>query len=245
MSLLSGLTTDSDIKEEKDTLGSSFGPVESDAYKFKISMAYLDKSKGGALGLHLHLETADKQNVRQTLWITSGDAKGNKTYYVNQKGEKNPLPGFTHADALCLLTVGKSIAEMEPEDKVVSIYNFDAGKEIPTTVPVVVELLDEEVLIGMQKQIVDKNALNQSTNRYEPTGETREVNEIDKVFRAKDGMTTAEIRAQAEEANFINSWREKWQGKTRDRSTKGAGTGAQAGAPKAGAPAGGRKSLFN
>lgn len=52
--------------------------------------------------------------------------------------------------------------------------------------------------------------------------------EIDKLFRAKDRMTTAEIRAQAEEPSFIETWEQKWAGKTRDKSK---GAAANAGAP--------------
>jgi hypothetical protein len=47
-------------------------------------------------------------------------------------------------------------------------------------------------------------------------------------------MTTAEIRAKAEAATFVDSWEGKWTGKTRDRSKGASGT---AGMPKAGAAA--------
>lgn len=231
MSLLSGLTTDNNIAQETDNLGGG-GVLDTNIYKVKVTMAYLQKSRTGALGLHLHFETEDKRDIRQTLYVTSGDAKGNKNYYENARGEKHYLPGFTHADALCLLTVGRSLAEMDTEDKVVSIYNPEVNSEVPTQVPVLVDLLGQEVILGIQKQIEDKRAKNDATGQYEPTGETREVNEIDKVFRARDGMTTAEIRAEQEEASFIHSWKEKWEGKTRDRSTKQNGNGT-AGAPRA------------
>ena len=41
MSLLKNLSTEEDIKQEKDSVGGgSFGPVESDIYKTKIDHAY-------------------------------------------------------------------------------------------------------------------------------------------------------------------------------------------------------------
>lgn len=247
MSLLSGLTVDNDIKQEQDVIG-GFGPLESNIYESTITMAFLQKSRSGALGFHVHFETDDKKTYRQTLYVTSGDAKGNKNYYVNQKGEKHYLPGFDHADAMCLLTVGKGLAEMDTEDKVVNVYSPEAGKEVPTTVPVLTELLGKKVLVGLKKQIEDKRAKNPNTNQYEPTGETRESNEIDKIFRAEDGFTTAEIRAQADKAAFVHTWKEKWEGKTHDKSTKSAGgSGAQSGAPGQANAGGGqapRKSLF-
>jgi len=70
---------------------------------------------------------------------------------------------------------------------------------------------------------------------YEPTGETRDENEIDKLFRAKDRMTTAEIRAQAESATFIDTWDAKHSGTVKMKAKGASGT---PGAPKtSGAPA--------
>lgn len=66
--------------------------------------------------------------------------------------------------------------------------------------------------------------------KYVPSGEVREENEIDKIFRATDGMTVAEIRANATEAVFATSWKDKWTGVTKDRTTKQA-AGSTAGAP--------------
>lgn len=222
MSLLSGLATSEEIQNEKDTVGGG-GVLESGLYKSTITLPYLSKSAGGALALNVHFKTETGQEFRQQLWIASGNAKGNKNYYENKQGEKNYLPGFIHADALCLLTLGRGIAEMDTETKVVNLYSFEAKAEVPTQVEVITDLIGQEIMIGLQKQSVDKNVKNPSTGVYEPTGESRDVNEIDKVFRAKDGMTTAEIRAKVEEATFYKTWEDKFTGKTLDRTTKGAG----------------------
>lgn len=227
MSLLNNLATDNNIEDEKDSVGGG-GPLESGLYNTKVTMAYLEKSAGGALAVNLHLQEEGGRDIRQKLWIASGDAKGNKNYYVTQNGEKKYLPGFNHANSLCLLTVGKELPEMDTEQKVVNVYSPDAKAEVPTKVEVLMDLIGQEIIVGLQKQIVDKRA-KADDGSYQPTGETVEVNEIDKFFRASDKMTTAEIRAQAEEAAFIDTWDQKWTGKTRDRST---GASGNAGAPK-------------
>jgi hypothetical protein len=92
---------------------------------------------------------------------------------------------------------------------------------------------------------VDKTKKNDA-GVYEATGETRDENEIDKLFRAKDRMTTAEIRAQADTAGFIDTWDAKFSGIVK---MKAKGAGGTAGAPKAAgaAPAAAKKpttSLF-
>lgn len=233
MSMLSNLSTDSSVTEEKDSVGSS-GPLDSGLYKAIVVLAYVVKSQGGAMGLKLTLKTDAGREIRQTLWMTSGTAKGCKNYY-EKDGEKFYLPGFNHANNLALLTCAKEISAMDTETKVVNEYSAEAKAEVPTKVEMLMDLLGKEIIVGLIRQTVDKTKKNEATGIYEPTGETRDENEIDKLFRAKDRMTTAEIRAQAESATFIDAWDTKNTGKTRVKSKGAAGT---AGAPKAaGAPA--------
>lgn len=230
MSLLQNLKSDETIAQERDSVGGN-GAVESGLYPSVINLAYLTKSGGGAVGLVLAAKVNDGREIRQTLWVTSGKDKGGTNYYTDKNGEKQYLPGFNLANSLALLTVGKELSDLGTETKVVNAYSPEARAEVPTKVEMIVDLLGKEIIIGAIKQTVDKTKKNDDTNKYEPTGETREENEIDKFFRSRDRMTTAEIRAQATEATFIDTWDAKWTGKTRDRSTKGAA--GVAGAPKA------------
>ena len=244
MSLLANLATNETINNERDSIGGS-GPLDSGLYMLKIALAYINKAASGALGLVLQFKTEDNKDVRQTLWVSSGTAKGCKNYYEDKNGEKQYLPGFIHANAICLLTVGKEISAMETETKVINLYSAEAKAEVPTKVEMVMDLIGQEVLAGIIKQTVDKTVKNEA-GVYVATGETRDENEIDKIFRAKDRMTTAEIRSQATEATFADSWEQKWTGKVKDRA-KGA-TAGLAGVPKLGsAPAASKKptaSLF-
>ena len=243
MSLLATLSTDSEIANERDSIGSG-SVLESGLYKASVALAYITKAASEAMGLVLHLKTDAGQEIRQTLWMTSGKAKGGKNFYVDKNGEKHYLPGFNHSNSLALLTVGKEISQLETEVKVVNVYSSDAKAEVPTKVDMIMDLLGQEILVGLLKQTVDKTQKNDA-GEYIPTGETREENEIDKLFRAKDRMTTAEIRAQAEEATFASTWEKKWAGKVRNKA-KGEAAAGTAGAPKA-ASAGAKKpttSLF-
>ena len=240
MSLLSQLSTDSNIADEKDSVGGGSRVRESGLYPMTVALAYLTKSKGESLALNLVLKDSAGE-VKQQQWMTSGKEKGCKNFY-EKDGEKFYLPGFLQANALALLTLGKEISQLDTEPKVVNLYNFDAKAEVPTKVDMIMDLVGTEILVGLIKQTVDKN-VKDATGNYVPSGETRDENEVDKMFRMKDRMTTAEIRAQAEEAVFHETWSTKWAGQTKDKSTKGAGT---AGAPKPAAAAGKpTSSLFN
>lgn len=251
MNMLASLKTEEKVAEDKDVLGGGNGPVDSGAYTAKVGMAYVAKSKGGALGLFLTLLVTigqDTKEVRQTLWMTSGDAKGNKPYYTKD-GENYPLPGFSQANSLAALATGKEMSDLDTEEKVIKLYDFDAKAEVLTKVQAVTDLIGKEIVVGIIKQTVDKTKDNGS-GVYEATGETREENEIDKFFCARDGfenMTTTEIKAKAEKAEFYTAWTEKWTGVTRNKA-KGAAAGGTAGAPGKPAAAGGtakpKSSLF-
>lgn len=242
MSLLAGLATDDSIENETDSVGGG-GLLDSDVYTMKVTMAYLNKSAGGALGLNLYLETDDKREVRETLWVTSGNAKGNKNTYINRRGETKYLPGFNTANSLSLLTTGKEINKLATEEKTVKVYSPDAGGEVPTKVDVITDLIGQEIKAGIQKQVVDKRVKG-NDGQYRPSGETREINAIDKFFRAKDNLTTAEIRGGAEKGEFIDRWLDKNQGAVRDLTDSSA-SASVGGNVKSGAPAAPQKeSLF-
>ena len=245
MNMLATLATDDSIATEKDSVGGS-RILESGLYGFKVVFAYVTKSAGGAIGLVLNLKNEQGQEIRSTQWMTSGTAKGCKNFY-EKDGEKHYLPGFIMANSLCLLTVGKEINQLETEQKVIPVYNSEAKSEVPTKVDMLTDLLGQEILAGVIKQTVDKSVKDATTGTYVPTGDTREENEVDKLFRASDKMTTAEIRAQAEVATFVNTWKAKWEGVTRNKA-KGAGAAGKPGLPgAAGAKAGAAKpavSLF-
>ena len=238
MSLLKNLKTDDSIANEKDSVGNS-GPLDSGLYMSKVTLAYLTKSKGGALGLVLNAKTEAGREIRSTIYVTSGTEKGGQNFYTDKDGAKQYLPGFLLANSLALLTVGKELSELDTEQKVVNVYSPEAKAEVPTKVDMVTDLLGQDILIGLIKQTVDKTVKNEA-GAYVPTGETRDENEIDKFFRARDKMTTAEIRAQAEAAAFVETWDAKWTGVTRTKAkAKGAAAGVagKVGSPKAAANA--------
>jgi hypothetical protein len=232
--VLAGLGADNEgIKEEKDSLG-GFQVFESGLYPVKLSMVFITKSKGGAMGMTVRGKTAEGQMLDQQLWVTSGDKKGNKNYYIAKKtGDKHFLPGFNVGNAICLLTVAKNLSDLETEPGIAEIY----GEK--KKVDMIPALAGQEVTFGLIKQLVDKTELDDESGDYMPTGESRAENEIDKVFRTKDGLTTVEIRGglKSGEGKFMQQWLDKWGGEVKDRTTD-VGEVATAGAPKADRPSG-------
>ena len=96
------------------------------------------------------------------------------------------------------------------------------------------ELQGQEVSLGVIKSLVDKKDKVEDANgkvTYVPNGETREENEITKVFSPDDGRTVTEMIAEADEAEFITEWKEAYDGVVINKA-KGAAQNGSAGSPK-------------
>lgn len=232
MSLFSNITTDDSITNEKDSLG-GVRALETNAYDFKIKLAYVIRAASEAMGVVLELETDKGEKLKVTEYVTSGKEKGCKNYY-ERNGEKHYLPGFNNINSVCLLTVGKELKDMDHEEKQIPLYNKDAKAEVPTKVPVLVDLIGQDITLGVVREIHNKTKWNEATKTRDVVEGTVEQNAIDKVFRTRDRKTTNEIRGQVEEAIFYNQWLEKNAGKDRDKTKPVTSTGTgTAGAPAA------------
>lgn len=216
-----------DVKEEKDFTGNGGGfTIPSNVYNMTIKHAYAHVAQSGAIGLTVQLQTPDNKSVKDVQWMVSGDKKGNRTYYMvkdknnKETGEKANLPGFSMADSLALLVAGKSIVDLPTTKKSIMLYSYDEGKDVPTEVDMFMDLVGKEVKAGVLLVKVDKKKKSDATGKYVPTGETKEENQVDKYFRARDSMTTTEIRAGLPEPVFINTWLEKWEGVVKEDFSK-------------------------
>lgn len=235
MSTLNDLDTGEAKIQDKDTVGSSFEVLDTNIYPFFVSEAFLEKAASGALGVHLTLtEKADGTGkiLEKTLWIRSGDDKGNKSYYLDRDKVQQPLPGFVTADTLCYILTGKRLKEMKTTSMIAKVYDADEKKRVNTKVDMLKTLLKQPVYAAVEKQIVDKQIKNDA-GKYVNSGQTREENEILKFFRAKDKKSATEIEADnAEPAAFYHTWLKSKKDKTRDRSSN-KGKAAPAGAAAA------------
>ena len=232
MSIFGNLTNEG-LEETTDRLG-GFQIRATDIYPATIKAAYAGQSAGGARNVTIVVELPDGE-YSETIYVTN---KKGENWFLNQndKSKKVPLPGFTTIDDICLVTTGKSLAEQDSEEKVVKIYDFDERKELPKAVPMLVDLIGQTLFLGIVQQTVDKNQKNDSTGEYEPTGETRDENVIEKVFHDPSKMTVVEARQGATEPVFFEKWLSKNKGNIRNKAKGTDGKGAQSGRPGGGAP---------
>lgn len=228
---------------EDDFIGGG-GPLDTDMYLATIKTAYIGKAANSdARSVNLLLDVNGRE-VRQQIWVTN--KVGDVTYKDKKTGDPKNLPGFVQINSLCMLVCSKEMGQMDVEELTVKLYDFDAKKELPQAVDCFTELHGEKINIALQRQTVDKTALDQNTGKYEPTGETRDINEIVKFFPEnklvtisevsefikglggnlddvlKDGDIGKAISNMPDDAgSYAVTWLERNKGKTYDKSTGG------------------------
>lgn len=243
-------------KVEEDYIGGG-GVFDTDIYEATIKMAYMQKaSKSEAMSVILML-TVDGREVRQQIWTTN--KSGGVTYKDKNSGEEKNLPGYSQVNALAMVVTGKELGELEVENKIQKIYDYDAKKELNTAVDCFVELHGQKIMVALQRQKVDKTK-DDGTGTYVPTGETRDTNEVVKFFPEGKTVTISEVaeyikslgssfdevlndgnllkaigKMPEELGVYAATWLEKNKGKTYDKSSgKGAEGKSFGGGSKAG-----------
>lgn len=214
MSLLKSVQTKEGIStKESDSLGGG-NVVDSGVYLQKITAAYLGQARSGAISVTIEL--ANK--VATTFYITSGKEKGNLPYYVKD-GVEHYLPGFLTMNSLAELVTGKGITALDTEEKTIKKYDYESKSELPTKVEMLVDLVGVDINAAILKQKVSKKV--KTDKGYEPTAETREVNEIVKFFN-EDGLSHTEKQAgvAVSEATAMAKWAEKFSGQVIDKTEK-------------------------
>lgn len=211
MSFLSNLQYNEEIQQEKDTLG-GFSLFESNIYEAIIKYAYLSQSASGAGAVNFEFDI-DGKTYTETLYVTN--SQGSNIW--NKNGKSGYLPSFLTADAISLFTNNKSLFEQKETTKEIELYDKEAGKKLPTKVPMLMDLVGKTVKLGIIKEKVFKQEKNANGN-YVDTAETREINKIDKVFSAKDNRTVPEVRAEMSEAEFYKEWLNKYENQIVDKT---------------------------
>lgn len=239
MSLFGNLTTEG-TEATEDRLG-GYAAIDTNIYTGIVKMAYAGQSSAGARSVTLIMAGGGfgSNEYRETIYITN---KKGENFYTKD-GKKYQLPGFITMNHLCQVTVGKELHEMQGEDKMVNVYDPDQKKELPKSVPVLIELIGQEVSLAIVNTL-ELQTTKDAGGNYVPKGDgsTKNTNTIEKAFHTASKMTVHEAQARQKDSNvtaeFWDKWVEKNKGVTRDKTKAAAGSG-QAGKPGGGAPVAG------
>ena len=230
MGLLSKVVRDDSVTADKDVVGGQGKNFKapSDVYEMTIEYAYETESKSGAIGLVLKLVNEAVEHI-ETLWVQGKNGQN----YWERDGKRNYIPGFTAANDLARLTLDLEISEVESEERVIELYDFDKKAKVPVTVSMLDALVGETVVVAI------KQAKEDSYNK--PT-ESRLSSSIAKFFQADTKRTVEECIAGIEEGAFVDAWLAQHKGVIDDKRelSKGEVEGSTAGNAEA-AP---KKSFF-
>lgn len=240
MNMFSNLSTEGVEAAEDVVGGSKFEPVASDIYDATIKLAYGGEAASGAKRVTVVLDVNGTE-VSEDIYVTN---RQGETFYT-QDGKRKELPGFTTINELCMLTTEEGLSAVNTENKVVNIYNFDERKELPTEVPMLIDLLAKPIKVAITREIVDKQKKGDD-GKYHNTGETRVENVIKKFMHPETSRTVNEYIHEVTEPEYATSWLERFKGKDINRA-KGAANGGTSGTGRPGASGSGqpaKKKLF-
>lgn len=215
------------VGKDKDTLGGN-GPQATDIYAATCEHLYIDQTDSGAVMVYGSFKLNDGPSVRFSECIMSKKSGTLKPTYTDKRsGKEEPLPGYSKVLHLAH-AIGLKVAdlsELVAEKKILKLYDFDAGKELPQEKNVLTAFKDKALQIALYNQVETKMAKDAEGKYTVPTSEERTLNTFEKWFTA-EGLTIEEA-AEGEEATFRDIWLEAHKGKVRDKRKKDA--------PKAGA----------
>jgi hypothetical protein len=237
--MLSNFKPSSEVKIEKkiDSVGGGSFLLDSNLYPFRVDVAYIDKSSFGSTNLEIrYVGTGEnKKAYRETIALTDND--GNSEV-KDKNGVLRPFFGMTKANALLNILTGKDIHELESEEKIVELFDFDAGGMAKVPRQVIPELKGLPIKLGVTMNRNNKKMKDDVTGKWvdNPDGSIKEVNKTHTAFRFEDDLTASEIEHGATEAKFLPKWLETFEGTVQGKVRTVVG-GATAGVP--GAPAGG------
>jgi len=229
--MFSGIDQSVKVEVEEEKLGGGSYVKDTGVYNFVVKMAYGGQSESGAYFIDVKLETEDGQRMNVREYITSGNEKGVRPYYIDKDGKQRALPGYAKMNALDVLLAGNTEQYPSTEPKTIPLWNKDAEKEVPTEVNVVTGWVGKPITALVRCVRSFKQAKNAS-GQYVETTDTRDSAEIVHFVDAVTGQTRAEKLA-GKDATIKPQFESKYNSDYVLDKTKGKGKPAAAAAPAA------------
>jgi len=217
--MIKGINTSKTAKDtDTDVIGGGF-LWDTGIYPVQVLLAYLDVSRNGAKCINfIFKRVSDSKELRHTIYITN---RNGDNFYVRENVE-HLLPGWLQVKSIYEIATGTSFDKANTQEKAVNIYDYDTKKESPQNREVLVDILNKPLVIGVHRMTVDKNVKNDS-GEYVPSGEVRDVNEVNKAFHTT-GLTVAEKTEGITEPVFLNKWKATWGNKVINKSKGASGS---------------------
>lgn len=207
--------------------GFEFPPT--DIYDFTIKVAFMQDTKSGGKQITYVMTDAQGKEVTHTVYPTSKKSGTEKPTYTDKDGNEQLLAGYIIADDIAVVATGKSLNTLATSNIVMKLMDRTVKQKVDTPVIAFPEMQDRKVSLAIQRCVENKTRLNDSTKKYEPTAETRQVQELVKVLD-ENHFTVNEAANGMEQPEWSVAWLKSFKGKDRDK-TVAVGNGAKPGLP--------------
>ena len=210
---------------ETESVGGGFQQPETDVYGFKVKQAFADKYASGAkfISVTIELENGSEHTER----FLMANAKG-EGFWTDKNGKNQEYPGVTRFNELMFVAGIDSYAGLGMAQGRIKAWDSSAKAfTLQSADQVLHALKDVEGLVALEKVIENKQA--KGDKGYYKTNEEEENVYIRK-FATKDKVTKLEAAQKVEPPVYMDAWKEKHAGKTRNLFK------AQTNAPKVGMP---------
>lgn len=211
-----GATNAANVEKEKDF---SKRTLDTDIYAATIKMIFAGQAKSGARNVTVQLKLANGKDYNETVYLSNKEGKN--TY--EKDGKEYYLPGYMLINNMAIMTTGKGLFDLveDVETRTVKLYNFESKKEEATDVMAIVPMIGKQVLVAIQEEEYEKQKLNDSTKKYEGTGEYADKNVMVKVYDPETKQTAVEIRDDKPAAQH-DAWLVANQGKKKEAAKSAA-----------------------
>lgn len=149
------------------------------------------------------------RNYRERQMIVS--SKGTN-YYVTKAGNKAFLAGYNIINAVCLLAVGKTLADLDSSFKMkkMKLWDNSVKKDVMQKALTCTKLNGKSVWIGFRTIVVDKPKVKKGKKQYAngkpvPSGEYQQYDSIFKYFNKKH-LTISEITTGSKKPLFAKNY---------------------------------------
>lgn len=177
--------------------------VDTGAYEGIIKMAFVGAAPSGAKFVTLQLKLANGKDYTETVYITNKE--GSVTYKKDDK--EFFLPGYTLINNLAILTTNRGLFDLEGdvETRTVKLYDYDAKADVATDVPAIIPMIGQKVLVAISEEEYAKTKRNDSTGKYDPTGEYGVKNQLVKAYCPETRKSPVELRDN-KDATALDNW---------------------------------------
>lgn len=199
-------------KQETESVGGGRVVFDTAIYKAKIKQAYLDAYDSGSRFLSLTVDI-DGKDYEERLLLTNG--KG-VSFWTDNKGDPQQYSGLTRFEELAFATGFPNVQATNPQPGNIRAWDKDAKTfVIRQHSTVLVGLQGKEILLAIQKINQNKTKKNLNTGKYDKLNEEEEINQIDKIANLQ-GQTQLEAAKNISPPQFMQAWKEKWDGKVKN-----------------------------